>query len=124
MDTLNIACDRCKGTGRVPLPVSAFSGGATTQACLRCGGVGTTPTPVIHPAPAEFTAEECKLDDVLHFFHYAHLPEGILRDTSAQFARLARIIVDVCPRCPQRTIALNNLLAAKDAAVRTHVRKA
>jgi hypothetical protein len=36
----------------------------------------------IHPAPAEFTAAEIATDQILHFFHYAHLPEK-LRATSA-----------------------------------------
>lgn len=31
-------------------------------------------TSEIHPPPTEFTAEEIKLDDVLRFFHYGHLP--------------------------------------------------
>lgn len=75
----------------------------------------------IHPAPLEFTADEIKVDDVLRFFHYAHLPQA-LRDASAPFCHLARGVVDRLPRCPQRTICLNKLLEAKDAAVRTLVR--
>jgi hypothetical protein len=96
--------------------------------CAKCyarlSECGCAPVPSgIHPAPAEFSLDECKTDDVLTFFHYAHLPEGALRDTSSKFCQLARWLVDNTPRCPQRTIALNNLLAAKDAAVRTNVRR-
>lgn len=71
----------------------------------------------IHPAPKEFSAGEIATDGVLRFFNYSHLPEG-LQARSAPFCRLAREIVDNTPRNPQRTIALNKLLEAKDAAVR------
>ncbi len=74
----------------------------------------------IHPPPDEFTEEEIKTDNVLQFFHYAHLPEG-LRARSAPFCRLARQLIDTTPRNPQRTIALNKLLEAKDAAVRAAI---
>lgn len=36
-------------------------------------------TNAIHPAPAEFSADELKADNILQFFHYAHLPEGLRR---------------------------------------------
>lgn len=74
-------------------------------------------TDKIHPTPAEFTAEEIATDDVLRYFHYSHLPE-MLQAKSKPFCELARLIIDSTPRCPQRTIALNKLLEAKDAAVR------
>lgn len=74
----------------------------------------------IHPPPLAFTAEEMKTDDVLRFFHYAHLPAK-LQEASKPFCDLARAIIDTLPRCPQRTIALNKLLEAKDAAVRALV---
>lgn len=76
----------------------------------------------IHPAPQEFTRAEIEVDDVLRFFHYSHLPEQ-LQARSKPFCDLARLIVDTTPRNPQRTIALNKLLEAKDAAVRAHVPK-
>jgi hypothetical protein len=41
-----------------------------------------------------------------------------MQSTSKQFADVARQLVDKLPRCPQRTIALNQLVEAKDAAVR------
>lgn len=71
----------------------------------------------IHPAPGEFSPEEIATDGVLRFFHYSHLPQG-LQARSKPFCVLAREIVDNTPRNPQRTIALNKLLEAKDAAVR------
>lgn len=74
----------------------------------------------IHPSPVEFTSQEVDLDNVLQFFHYAHLPPP-LAAVSKPFCELARLLVDTTPRCPQRTIALNKLLEAKDAAVRTMV---
>ena len=75
----------------------------------------------IHPAPVEFSEEEIKTDDVLRYFHYAHLPEQ-LQSISRPFCELARRLIDNTPRCPQRTIALNKLLESKDAAVRTLVK--
>lgn len=74
----------------------------------------------IHPPPKQFTVDEMKIDDVLRFFHYAHLPLK-MQEASRPFCELARTIIDTMPRCPQRTIALNKLLEAKDAAVRTLV---
>lgn len=71
----------------------------------------------IHPPPIEFTAAEIAVDDVLQFFHYAHLPQH-MQSVSAKFCQLARFTVANVKRCPQRTIALNKLLEAKDAAVR------
>lgn len=76
----------------------------------------------IHPPPTEFTPEEIERDDVLRFFHYKHLPAW-LAARSKPFADLARLLIDTLPRCPQRTIALNKLLEAKDAAVRAAIAK-
>lgn len=73
----------------------------------------------IHPAPEEFSEDEILQDPVLRYFHYSHLPKK-LQITSAEFCRMARFIVDTCPRNPERTKALNKLLEAKDCAVRTH----
>lgn len=74
----------------------------------------------LHPAPAEFTTEQIQADPVLHYFHYAHLPQT-LRVTSEQFFRLAHRIVTTVPRNPERTVALRKLLEAKDAAVRANL---
>lgn len=74
----------------------------------------------IHPAPAEFTAEQIAADNLLHFFHYAHLPEK-LQATSKAFFLLAHHVVVTVPRTPERTVALRKLLEAKDAAVRANL---
>lgn len=71
----------------------------------------------IHPAPDEFTAEEIATDHVLRYFHYTHLPPK-LRERSAPFCHLARLIIDTTDRNPERTVALRKLLEAKDASVR------
>lgn len=74
-------------------------------------------TNAIHPAPSEFSVEELKADNILQFFHYAHLPEA-LRARSQPFCELARQIIDTTPRNAERTAALRKLLEAKDCAVR------
>lgn len=74
----------------------------------------------IHPKPSEFTEDEVKLDNILRFFHYAHLPQA-LQDRSKPFCDLARHIIDTTDRNPERTVALRKLLEAKDAAVRAGV---
>jgi F420-0:gamma-glutamyl ligase-like protein len=78
-------------------------------------------TDSIHPAPAEFTQTQLESDEILRFFHYAHLPEP-LREVSAQFCRLAGYVVATLPRNPERTVALRKLLESKDCAVRTLVK--
>jgi hypothetical protein len=77
-------------------------------------------TDEIHPAPTEFSAAQITTDPILHFFHYAHLPEK-LRATSRLFFILASTLVDTLPRNPERTVALRKLLEAKDAAVRANL---
>lgn len=74
----------------------------------------------IHPAPREFTTEQIATDPILHFFHYAHLPNH-LRSTSQLFFRLAQTLVTTLPRNAERTVALRKLLEAKDAAVRANL---
>lgn len=74
----------------------------------------------IHPPPTEFTAEEIARDDILRFFHYAHLPD-VLKSRSKPFCDLARLIIDTTPRSAERTVCLRKLLEAKDAEVRAHV---
>ena len=74
----------------------------------------------IHPAPVEFNEYEISQDNVLRYFHYAHLPP-VLQVRSKPFADLARQIVDTTPRNPERTVALRKLLEAKDAAVRAAI---
>jgi hypothetical protein len=57
------------------------------------------------------------IEPMLQFFTFEHLkPE--LRDISAPFCGLAKVIADQLPRNPERTAALRKLLEAKDCAVR------
>lgn len=74
----------------------------------------------IHPAPHHFTAEEIQADPILHFFHYAHLPEK-LQGASRPFCDLAHHLIVTLPRNTERSVALRKLLEAKDAAVRANV---
>lgn len=74
----------------------------------------------IHPAPVEFSPEQLAQDNILRYFHYAHLPEK-LQAASKPFCDLAHHIVETLPRNPERTVALRKLLEAKDAAVRANV---
>ena len=64
-----------------------------------------------------FDDEKIAADPILRYFDFEHLPEH-LRDRSALFARTAEAILNLCPRNPERTVALRKLLEAKDAAVR------
>lgn len=74
----------------------------------------------IHPAPAEFSAEQLSADPVLRYFYYAHLPHG-LREISEAFCSLALLLVQVLPRNAERSVALRKLLEAKDAGVRANL---
>lgn len=55
-------------------------------------------------------------EPILQFFGYDLRAD--LRDVSAPFDELARIIVATLPRNAERTVALRKLLEARDAAVR------
>lgn len=70
--------------------------------------------------PTEFSAAQVGIDPILHFFHYAHLPEK-LKATSRLFFILAATLVTSLPRNAERTVALRKLLEAKDAAVRANL---
>ena len=59
-------------------------------------------------------------EHIMQFFAFAHLPPD-LQLVSARFAALAAEIVAVCPRNPERTVALRKLLESKDAAVRARL---
>lgn len=61
-------------------------------------------------------------EPLLQFFRYEHLPFA-LQEVSAPFCKLASDIAATYPDNPQRTVCLNALLEAKDAAVRTHLYK-
>ena len=62
----------------------------------------------IHPAPAEFSAEQLSTDPILRYFHYAHLPPA-LQARSKPFCDLARQIVETTPRNAERTVALRTV---------------
>jgi hypothetical protein len=57
---------------------------------------------------------------MLQFFSYENLP-GRLAAISQPFGDLARQIVVLLPRNPERTVALRKLLEAKDCAVRASI---
>lgn len=56
-------------------------------------------------------------EPILQFFAYEHLRED-LKDTSAPFGELARMLIAMLPANPERSVSLRKLLEAKDAAVR------
>jgi len=56
--------------------------------------------------------------EILRYFEYAHLPPGIMMDTSRSFHALAQRVVTTLPSSVERSAALRNLLISKDAAVR------
>lgn len=57
-------------------------------------------------------------DRILKFFRFEHLPEGALRWTSEQCARLAEKLADDLPESAEKTAGLRKLLEAKDCFVR------
>ena len=64
-----------------------------------------------------FNGEQRAADPILRYFEYSHLPPH-LQPISQSFAQQAYVIIECCPRNPERTVALRKLLEAKDAAVR------
>jgi len=67
-----------------------------------------TETPAARSEPTEH---------ILQFFAFAHLPPA-MQEVSRPFGDLAQRIVDTTLSNPQRGVALQKLLEAKDAAVR------
>ncbi|MER9628395.1 hypothetical protein [Mesorhizobium sp. M0296] len=61
-------------------------------------------------------------EHVMQFFEFSHLPPT-LKEISRPFSQMAEDIVRKLPRNQQRTMALNKLLEAKDAAVRAFIAK-
>ena len=59
-------------------------------------------------------------EPMLQWFVWKHLPPE-LQGVSMEFGVLARDMVTMLPRTPERTVALRKLLEAKDAAVRCRV---
>ena len=81
------------------------------------------PAPTINlDVPATAAERTRDKEHIEQFFAYAHLPAQ-LQAVSKPFGDLARDIIDVLPRNPERTVALRKLLEAKDAAVRALVAK-
>lgn len=58
---------------------------------------------------------------LLRWFAFDHLPEGLIRDTSALFSELAGDLLDTLPDGPELTAGLRKLLEAKDCCVRQAV---
>jgi hypothetical protein len=71
----------------------------------------------IHPSPAEFSEQQLSEEQILRFFHYAHLPPHMAA-ISAPFCALARAMFESLPRSAERAAGLRKLLEAKDCAVR------
>ena len=57
-------------------------------------------------------------EHVLRYFSFQHLPEGPLRDTSANCFDLAAAMISSLPEGPELTVGLRKLLEAKDCFVR------
>lgn len=56
-------------------------------------------------------------EDLLRWFSFDHLPDH-LQVVSRPYADMAIRLVDMLPRCAERTVALRKLLESKDSAVR------
>lgn len=67
--------------------------------------------------PPPLTVVGGSSDPLLQFFTYTHLPVR-LQEVSLPFCHLAQSLVQTLPLNPERTAALQKLLAAKDCAVR------
>lgn len=62
------------------------------------------------------------MDPIMQFFAYEHLPAH-LQEVSKPFGEMAKMIQEILPRNPERTVALRKLLESKDAAVRAKLFK-
>lgn len=62
-----------------------------------------------------------RVDSVLRWFQYGHLPEGLLQRTSKRFAVMAIELAEQITYSDQLLEMLYALLAAKDAAVRAAI---
>ncbi|MDJ0461547.1 hypothetical protein [Streptomyces sp. H27-C3] len=61
--------------------------------------------------------EHAQTPPILRYFEFGHLPEHLAK-VSAQFAALAKQVVDLTAPGPEQSVALRKLLESKDAAVR------
>ena len=73
-----------------------------------------------HSDAARPPEPQAQVEPMLRWFEFDHLPEH-LQEVSEPFCNLARHIVLVLPRNPERTVALRKLLEAKDCAVRSRL---
>lgn len=55
---------------------------------------------------------------ILKYFTYAHLPPGVLQNTSRMLCDLASRMDDTLPDGPEKSAGLRKLLEAKDCLVR------
>lgn len=55
---------------------------------------------------------------IIQFFSYAHLPEGLMRDTSEACSVLATGLLAGLPDGPELSAGMRKLLEAKDCFVR------
>lgn len=67
--------------------------------------------------------EDRKPEPILRWFATAHLPERI-RPLVEAYADLGKLIADQVDPSPERTIALRDLVASKDNAVRAFLETA
>lgn len=82
-----------------------------------CGRSPVLPPPV---SPVMLDEED---EIMLSWFQHSHLPPH-LAEVSAQFAVVANVIFHLCAPGTQRSLALQRLLEAKDAAVRARIENA
>lgn len=71
----------------------------------------------VDQALGQVKQEQTRVEPLLKFFKYDHLPEH-LKKVSKPFCDLSEHIVLTLPSNPERTVALRKLLEAKDCAVR------
>lgn len=60
---------------------------------------------------------------LLEHFRFKHLPEGPVRETSAECEALARVMDEDLPVSDQKTDGLRHLLKAKDCFVRAKIQE-
>lgn len=60
---------------------------------------------------------------IVKFFDHSHLPEGVMRDTSAAVHELAQVMETTLPDGAEKSAGLRKLLEAKDCFVRAAFEK-
>jgi hypothetical protein len=74
-------------------------------------------------APQVAIGEVKRVNNLLQFFEYKHLPAGDMQECSAMFNALAYTLEKLLPINPESTSAFRKLLEAKDCAVRAIIYK-